>query len=300
MSRQDDIAEKAIRKSTLKSLNEKKRSRIQQLKLDYENSVREVNIQFSENPERLKAKYAAAEYAKNEKARRRAERKIENAKKQIEQEKVLRRFSTAEEITSSIIQGIGLALFIAGTAILDTIAVRDLQSYFNTTVVFYSLFGSSMIFMYLFSLLSHALTNFIAKNVFNRLSHIWSFLIIGFCYSVYTITKIQGIIGWTIFGIVWLLVLVGILFYAISGQKFRRLNIVLYCIAGFSGIVVIRNLYLILSAKSFLMLILGGIFYLVGVVFYNLRKIKFMHTIGNLIMLFGSIYIFFALFFINA
>lgn len=157
-----------------------------------------------------------------------------------------------------------------------------------------------MIFMYLFSLLSHALTNFIAKNVFNRLSHIWSFLIIGFCYSVYTITKIQGIIGWTIFGIVWLLVLVGILFYAISGQKFRRLNIVLYCIAGFSGIVVIRNLYLILSAKSFLMLILGGIFYLVGVVFYNLRKIKFMHTIGNLIMLFGSIYIFFALFFINA
>ena len=87
MARQDEIAEKAVRKSTLKSLKEKKRSRIRQLKADYDKTIQEINIQYSEDPERLKAKYAAAEYAKNEKAKKRAEKRIENEQKIIELEK---------------------------------------------------------------------------------------------------------------------------------------------------------------------------------------------------------------------
>ena len=153
--------------------------------------------------------------------------------------------------------------------------------------------------MYLFSLLQHALTNFTAKAVFNRLAHIWTFLIIGFCYSAYTITKLQSLSGWILFGIVWTVVLVGILFYAISGRKFENLNTILYVVAGFSGLVVARNLYQVLSPKSFSMLIIGAVFYVVGIVFYNLRKIKYMHLIGNVIMLLGSVYIFLSMFFIN-
>ena len=156
-----------------------------------------------------------------------------------------------------------------------------------------------MILMYLFSLLQHALTNFTAKAVFNRLAHTWTFLIIGFCYSAYTITKLQSLSGWILFGIVWTVVFVGILFYAIAGRKFENLNTILYVVAGFSGLVVARNLYQVLSTKSFSMLIIGAVFYVVGIVFYNLRKIKYMHFIGNVIMLLGSVYIFLSMFFIN-
>jgi len=300
MSRQDDIAEKAVRKSTLKSLKQKKRSRLAQLKLDYENAVQQVQIQYAEDPERLKAKYAAAEYAKNERAKKRAERRIESEKKILELTKNTRRLTTGEEIASSIVQGIGASLFIAATAILDTLAMRNVTNFFNTTIVFYSFFGISMILMYLSSLLQHALTNLTAKQVFDRLSHVLSFLIIGFGYSAYTITKIQGMTGWILFGIVWAIVLVGILFYAISGQKYAKLNIILYILAGFSGLVVAKNLFEVLSAKSFSMLVLGAFFYLVGIIFYNLKKVKFMHLFSNIIMLFGSVYIFFSLFFINS
>ncbi len=215
MSRQDDIAEKAVRKSTLKSLKKKKRSRLKQLKIDYENAVQQVQIQYAEDPERPKAKYAAAEYAKNERAKKRAERRIESEKKILELTKNTRRLTTGEEIASSIVQGIGASLFIAATAILDSLAMRNVTNFFNTTIVFYSFFGISMILMYLSSLLQHALTNLTAKQVFDRLSHVLSFLIIGFGYSAYTITKIQGMTGWILFGIVWAIVLVGILFYAI-------------------------------------------------------------------------------------
>ena len=300
MSRQDDIAEKAVRKSTLKSLKKKKRSRLKQLKIDYEKAVQQVNIQYAEDPERLKAKYAAAEYAKTEKAKKRAEKRIENEKRLVELSKKTRRLSVGEEISSSIVQGIGAALFIAATAILDTIAVSKLDSFVNITTVFYSLFGASMILMYLSSLLQHALTNITAKQVFNRLSHVFTFLIIGFGYSAYTITKIQGQTGWILFGLVWALVLVGILFYAIAGEKYDKLNVVLYVLAGFSGLFVAKNLFEVLSPKSFSMLAFGAAFYLVGIIFYNLKNIKFMHLFGNIIMLFGSVYIFFSLFFLGA
>ena len=300
MSRQDDIAEKAVRKSTLKSLKKKKRTRLKQLKKDYENAVQQVHIQYAEDPERLKATYAAAEYAKNEKAKKLAEKRIANEKRLVELAKKSRRLSVGEEIASSIVQGLGVALFIAATAILDTIAVNKLDSFVNVTTVFYSLFGASMILMYLSSVLQHALTNITAKLVFNRLSHVFSFLIIGFGYSAYTITKIQGNAGWILFGIVWALVLIGILFYAIAGEKYEKLNIILYILAGFSGLFVAKNLFEVLSPKSFSMLALGAAFYLIGIIFYNLKKIKLMHLFSNIIMLFGSVYIFFSLFFLGA
>ena len=300
MSRQDDIAEKAVRKSTLNSLQKKKLSRLKQLKLDYENAVQQINIQYAEDPERLKAKYAAAEYAKNERAMKRAEKRIANEKRLLELSKKSRRLTVGEEIGRAIVQGIGVFLFIAATAILDTLAVSKLDSFVNLTTVFYSLFGASMILMYLSSVLQHALTNITAKIVFDRLSHIFSFLIIGFGYSAYTITKIQGLTGWILFGVVWGLVFIGILFYAIAGQKYAKLNIALYILAGFSGLVVAKNLFEVLSAKSFSMLVLGAVFYLIGIIFYNLKKIKFMHLLSNIIMLFGSVYIFFSLFFLGA
>ena len=87
MSRQDEIAANAVRKSTLKSLKEKKHSRLKQLKADYENQIREINIQYAEDPERLKAKYAADDYAKSEKAKKRAQKQIDNEKKMIEANK---------------------------------------------------------------------------------------------------------------------------------------------------------------------------------------------------------------------
>ena len=164
MSRQDDIAAKAVRKSTLKSIKEKKQVRLRQLKEDYEKSVQEIHIQYSEDPERLKAKYAAENYAKNERKQKIAAKRIETEKKLIEAEKKVRHLTVGEEIASSIVQGLGACLFIAGTAILDTIAISKAQEYITTTIIFYSLFGVSMILMYLFSLLQHALTNFTANQ----------------------------------------------------------------------------------------------------------------------------------------
>lgn len=298
MSRQDKIAEKAKRKTTLRCLKEKKESRLHQLKQEYEKNVREISIEYAKDPERLKAKYAAVDFSKSEKARRRSERKIEAAKKKIEFAEKQRIFTLGEEISSSIIQGIGFALFIAGISILDTLGITEGMDFRSLTIVCYSLFGSCMILMYLFSLLSHALTNITAKDVFSRLTHVFSYLIIGFAYTAYTITKIQGVRGWILFGIVWALVFTGILLYSIGGIKMEKACLVLYVVSGSIGLIFAKELFEVLSPISFTMLILAGVFYIGGTVFYYLRKIKFMHLVGNIIFLAGSIFLFFSLFYI--
>ncbi|MCR4952601.1 MAG: hypothetical protein K6A43_00880 [Treponema sp.] len=298
---QDEIALKAVRKSTLRSLKVKKNCRLKKLREDYENAVREVNLQYAQDPERLKAKYAADDYAKSERARKRAAKKIEMKKKIIQSEAQSRRLTMGEEIASAIVQGLGAIIFVAATAILDTVAMRDVTDFFSTTIVFYSLFGASMFLMYIFSLLRHALTPFAAKTVFNRLAHVFAYLVIGFGYSVYTITKLQGVTGWVLFGVVWAMLITGIFFYAIAGRKYELLNIIFTVLSGILGVVVASILYQGqgLPKQSFSMLLVGGIVYLVGIVFYNLKKIRYMHFIANLIMLFGSVSIFFSLFFIN-
>ena len=299
VSIQDEIASKAKRKSTLKSLKLKKKFRLRKLRQDYENTVREIHIQYSKNPERLKAKYASEDYAKSERKKARAPRRIEQEKRAIEYMEQERPLSTNEEIGSAIVQGIGSALFIAALAILDTLGVRHVMDFKSLTVVCYTLFSASMILMYLFICLQHALTAMVPKIVFDRLSHIFVYLCLGFSYTTYTITKIQGIPGWAIFGFVWGVSVIGVLFYAISGSKHYRVNKVLYALAGVSLFSMPVTLYRALSAQSFAMLVASAFFYVLGFIFYNLRKYRFMHLVGNCLFLAANVYMFFSLFFIG-
>lgn len=296
---QDGVAEKAVRKSTLRCLKEKKASRIKQLKADYEAELRKIHIEYSEDPERLKAKYASAEYAKSEKARIRAEKKIAREQKEIDLYKNFRQFTTGEEICSSIIQGVGAALFIAALAILDTLAVKNLTNYVALTVTMYSLFGSSMVLMYIFSVLSHAITNIVAKDVFKRLSHAFSYLVIGFAYTTYTLTKIQGAAGWILFGIVWLLVVLGIVFYSIFSSRISKINIILYVLAGFSGVILSKTLFHALPTTSFSLLATAAGFYVLGIIFYCLQKHRYLHFVSNIFLLAANVFMFFSMFFLN-
>ena len=299
VSIQDEIASKAKRKSTLKSLKLKKKFRLRKLRQDYEDTVREIHIQYSKNPERLKAKYAAEDYARSERKKARAQRRIDHEKRAIEYMEQERPLSTNEEIGSAIVQGFGSALFIAALAILDTLGVRQDMDFKSLTVTCYTLFSACMILMYLFSCLQHALTAMVPKIVFDRLSHVFTFLAMGFCYTTYTITKIQGIPGWAIFGFVWGVSAIGVLFYAISGRKHLKLNKVLYALAGVSLFSMPVTLYRVLPTQSFAMLICSAAFYTIGFFFYNLRKIRFMHLVGNCLFLAANVYMFFSLFFIG-
>ncbi len=302
MTREDEIAAKAVRSSTLKSLKVKKALRIKQIKEEAEEKIREVNIQYADDPERLRAKYAADDYARTEKAKKRAEKRIAKEKVRNERERKIRKYTIGEEIFSSIVQGVGAGLFIAATVLLNVRAIDNVPGdYKNFYIALFNCFGFAMILNYIFSVLSHALTNSTAKEVFKRFTRILIFVVIDATYFVYTIAAIEGgtislLYGAIVAGIATVCSVVGIFLYAIGGSRFETVNIVFDAILGWGGLFICTSIYHAITKGSFAMLIACGVFYTIGLVFCSLRKVKFMHAIGDLIVLVASIYLFFSYF----
>ena len=311
MTHEDEIAAKAARASTLKSLKIKKELRIKQLKQETAAKIREINIQYAEDPERLRAKYAADDYAKSEKARIAAERKIKKEKARIEKEAGLRPYTLGEEIFSSVVQGIGAALFIAATALLNVIAIGKVPAEYGPNFVYhilFTLFGAITIFNYITSVLHHALTPSGAKEVFSRLCRIAIYMIIASAFTTYAYTAAKAHVINSAIGaaplfcmimcfVVWAICLTGILMTAIGGSKLEVVNIIFYAILGWSGLYIFAQLYHVITKPSFSLLLTSGLVYTLGLVLTNLRKVKYMHSIGNMVILFASVCMFFSFFF---
>ncbi|MGI5056725.1 PAQR family membrane homeostasis protein TrhA [Treponema socranskii] len=298
MTREDNAALRAVRRSTLKSINAKKKERIRQIKANYDSDIREINIKYAKDPERLRAKYAADDYAKSERAKRRAERRIAKEERRIELRGKERQLSLGEEIFSAIVQGLGVLVSVAATAVLADRAITHANDALR--VLYVSTFVCStglMIVMYIMSTLHHALVPESAKEVFDRLAHCFVFLVLGSAYTSFILIFARGVGGWVLFGLVWTTAVVGIVLYAVWGSELKIVNTVFYFVIGWAGLFLMRRFYLEHALRSFAYLIVSGLLYSSGCAFFLLRKIKYMHAAGNVLMLLGTLNLYASLFF---
>jgi hemolysin III len=144
------------------------------------------------------------------------------------------------------------------------------------------------------STLYHSLTNERAKRLFRKFDHISIFLLIAGTYTPFCLVTLQGWIGWTLFGIVWACAIVGIVFKSISIGKLEILSTIMYVMMGWVALLAIKPLYNNLSSAGFTLLILGGLCYTAGTLFFVKDKIKYFHSIWHLFVLAGSIFHFFS------
>jgi len=213
-----------------------------------------------------------------------------------------KRYSNGEEIANATTHGVGAALSIAGLVLLDIKAVLFAPTGYKTQyVVGFTIFGVSLIILYLASTLYHALTNPLAKKVFGIFDHGSIYLLIAGTYAAYCLTALHGPLGWTIFGIIWALAITGITFYSIFGSKMRRLSAITYIpmaliILG-AGSTVKSSLAAISGNNlSWYFLLIGGACYIVGTAFYAMKKIKWTHFVWHLFVIAGSIMHFYSVF----
>jgi len=205
-----------------------------------------------------------------------------------------RQLSTGEEIANSITHGIGALLSIVALIILIIVAGR-LGDIWH--LVSFSIYGSTLILLYLSSTLYHSFTSPKLKNLFARFDHISIFLLIAGTYTPILLTSLRGIWGWTLFGIIWTVALVGAIIRSIYLHRFRKLMVAIYLIMGWIFILAGNQIYHKLPSVSLLFLVLGGVAYSVGVIFYMWRKLPYSHGIWHLFVLAGSILHFFAIYF---
>ncbi|HLQ70283.1 MAG TPA: hemolysin III family protein [Bacillota bacterium] len=203
-------------------------------------------------------------------------------------------FSKKEEIAHAITHGIGALLSVVGLVLLIVYASLEQNPWLIVSV---SIFGTTMLLMYLASTIVHSLPEGKWKDIFQIFDHSSIYLFIAGTYTPFLLVTIRGEIAWVLFGIIWGIALIGILFKVFFVKKFLVLSTLFYILMGWLIILVWEPLTVVMDGTGLLLLAIGGVFYTVGAVFYMWRKIPYHHVIWHLFVLVGSAFHFFSIFY---
>jgi len=198
-----------------------------------------------------------------------------------------------EEIANVITHGLGLALSVAALVLLVVFASLQADAW---KIVSFSIYGVSLVVLYLASTLFHGAKNLRKKVKLNKFDHSAIYVLIAGTYTPFTLVTLRGPWGWTIFGIVWGLAIAGIIYkiYFYSA-KYRAISAIIYILMGWIIVIAIKPLVNNLSTPGLIWLIVGGLSYSLGVIFYLWRKLPYSHPIFHLFVLGGSIAHFFGI-----
>lgn len=200
--------------------------------------------------------------------------------------------SLGEEIANSITHGIGVGLSIAALVILVIFAARISDVW---KVVSFSIYGATMIALFMASTLYHAFPQPKVKKFFHILDHSSIFLLIAGTYTPITIGTMRGGWGWTMFGIIWGLTLVGICLKIFAMSKLKWVSTIVYLAMGWLIIIAIKPLMSVVSKTVLMWMAIGGLCYSLGVIFYIAKKLPYHHAIWHLFVLGGAISHFFGM-----
>ncbi|MGL5124935.1 MAG: PAQR family membrane homeostasis protein TrhA [Fusobacteriaceae bacterium] len=199
-----------------------------------------------------------------------------------------------EEWTNSLTHYLGVILGLVG---MGALLVKGNDSgntgYFVGSIIF----TLSIILLYSMSGTYHILNNGKAKCIFRILDHSAIFILISGSYTPYFLGVFHGETRWIFLGLQWGLTFLGVIFKIFFVGKFEFLSTAIYLIMGWMIVFVFPELKSSIPTRSLNFLILGGLSYSVGVIFYAL-KIRFMHAVWHLFVLAGSIFIYFSVFYI--
>ncbi len=194
-------------------------------------------------------------------------------------------FTRKEELVHAITHGVGIFLSKVAFIVLLIFALYngDFWHLLSATI-----FGSTMLFMYLASTISHALPAGKLKDFFQIIDHSAIYLFIAGTYTPILLIPLRGDIGWTLFIIVWGIAVLGIIFKIFFVKRFLVLSTLFYILMGWLITIVWEPLANAMPQNGLTYLVIGGLLYTVGAVFYVWRKFHFHHAIWHIFVLAGS------------
>jgi hemolysin III len=198
---------------------------------------------------------------------------------------------TREEAANSISHGLGLLLAIAAVPILLIEAKRGGSVPF---IVGVSVFGGTMVLLYLASTLYHSLTHEGGKSLCRLFDHTAIFLLIAGTYTPFSLGVLRGPWGWSLLAIIWALAILGITLKLRVRTRYSRITIVLYVIMGWLAIVAIKPILMLVPVPGILLIFAGGIAYTAGLAFFATERLRYNHFIWHLFVIAGTTCHFFA------
>lgn len=212
-------------------------------------------------------------------------------------DRVLPAYTKGEEIFNMTSHIVGGVLGIVATILCVIFASLNGNVY---GIVSGSIYGSSLILLYTMSSIYHGLSpKLFSKKVFQVLDHCTIFVLIAGCYTpvaLCNIREINPVSGWSIFGFIWALAIIGIILNSIDLKKFKVFSMICYLLMGWCIIFRLDLLLQSVDPVGITLLVAGGIAYTIGAILYGIGKNhKYFHSIFHLFIVLGSLLQFFCI-----
>ncbi len=212
-------------------------------------------------------------------------------------DRILPTYTKGEEIFNMTSHIVGGALGVVATVLCVVFAAVHGNGY---GVVSGAIYGTTMIILYTMSSIYHGLNpKRKAKKVFQVLDHCSIYLLIAGSYTPFALVSLREYntaLGWTIFGIVWAMAILGITLNSIDIKKYKVFSMICYLVMGWCIVFKVNLLPSLIGVGGFILLLLGGLSYTIGAIIYGLgKKHKYMHSVFHLFILLGSILQFFTI-----
>lgn len=191
-------------------------------------------------------------------------------------------YSRPEELAHSLTAGLGIIACAVAIPALVWVSVPDLGRLVTGLV-----FGISALAMFVTSVVYHAASQPARKQVLRKLDHSAIYLLIAGTYTPFTLVAMERTWGWTLFGVIWTLALLGIAAKLWLGFRFPKLSLAMYLGMGWLAIVAIKPMMDALTDAQLAWIIAGGLLYTAGVPFYVWKSRRYTHAVWHLFVLGG-------------
>ncbi|SES77482.1 PAQR family membrane homeostasis protein TrhA [Thalassotalea agarivorans] len=199
-------------------------------------------------------------------------------------------YSLGEELANAISHGLGAILSVIGLTFLVTYAAYNQTA---THVTSFAIYGASLVILFMASTLYHAVLNEKAKFILKRIDHCAIYLLIAGSYTPLMLITVPGVVGYTMLSIIWSCAIIGIVFKIKFAGKYQKISLATYLIMGFAALAIIKPLYQQLPTGGLVLLVAGGLTYAIGVIFYAMKSVPYMHALWHLFVLAAAICHFF-------
>jgi hemolysin III len=191
-------------------------------------------------------------------------------------------YTFGEELIHSLTHGIGAALAVAALVILVVLAATR-----GTTVhvVGYSIYGTSLVALFLASTLYHGIQRPAWRPILQRLDHACIYLLIAGTYTPFVLISLRTTLGLTLLSIIWALAVVGILYKIFFINRWTVISTAAYVVMGWLAVVAWREMVANLAPVSLVLVVVGGALYTIGVIFYAMTRIRYTHAIWHFFIL---------------
>ncbi|MDX1677281.1 PAQR family membrane homeostasis protein TrhA [Arsukibacterium sp.] len=203
------------------------------------------------------------------------------------------RYTVLEEQLHALSHAAGALLGLLGLILMLRLSLAFGDSWQLASALIY---GSSIILLYTSSALYHSIHNPLIKYRLRQLDHAAIFILIAGTYTPFTLISLRGDWGLTLFSVIWLIAIAGVVLELATGLKYKRLSLTLYLGMGWIVIVAIKPMLTHVPAPAMWLLLAGGLAYSGGVVFYIWRSLYLHHMFWHLFVLAGSILHFLAVY----